>query len=272
MADGRWIGIRVIAPRPIPERGHQFQEGRRSPRPSRGPRGSGRGRAGRIAPREGDQPQAGRPQAERQRERSYQRNLGASRRPRSTIAPRARAPPRSTRRPRNDRPALGEGSRRDSAPFRARPRYESAQPDSRTHLGQGPRQQESSDGRSPRRSSRSARARPGTTRARRPATRPGGTRRARSRRRGRPRPWPWPWRRPDVVGAQRVGPMCHGANSSSPTPLSSLRVGRPLATSRIRSKVRRPTASTGLAVEDRARVEVPCRRSSARTSACSWPP
>ena len=45
--------------------------------------------------------------------------------------------------------------------------------------------------------------------------------------------------------AHSVGPMLHGANSSSPTPLRSLLVCWPLATSRITSKIRRPTLSTG---------------------------
>ena len=42
-----------------------------------------------------------------------------------------------------------------------------------------------------------------------------------------------------------VGPMVQGANSSSPTPSCSLLVSFPLATSRISSKRRRPTLSTG---------------------------
>src|SRR5262249_47685419 len=52
-------------------------------------------------------------------------------------------------------------------------------------------------------------------------------------------------RQPVIAGgSQRVGPMCQGANSSSPTPCRPLRVGEPLATSRIMSKRRWPTAST----------------------------
>src|SRR5262249_13088552 len=44
----------------------------------------------------------------------------------------------------------------------------------------------------------------------------------------------------------RVGPIAHGANSSSPTPLASLFVFLPLATARISSKICRPTSSTGV--------------------------
>src|SRR5262249_50948225 len=42
-----------------------------------------------------------------------------------------------------------------------------------------------------------------------------------------------------------VGPMLHGANSSSPTSPSSLFVFLPLATARISSKICWPTTSTG---------------------------
>src|SRR5262249_43822941 len=47
-------------------------------------------------------------------------------------------------------------------------------------------------------------------------------------------------------GRHKVGPMAHGANSSSPTPLISLLVSLPLATARPSSKICRPTASTGV--------------------------
>ncbi len=48
------------------------------------------------------------------------------------------------------------------------------------------------------------------------------------------------------VEAHSVGPMLHGANSSSPTPWISLLVFLPLATARISSKICRPTSSTGV--------------------------
>src|ERR1043165_1542092 len=41
-----------------------------------------------------------------------------------------------------------------------------------------------------------------------------------------------------------VGPVCQGANSSSPMPSSSLLVGLPDATARISSKIWRPTSSS----------------------------
>src|SRR6185295_10985005 len=43
---------------------------------------------------------------------------------------------------------------------------------------------------------------------------------------------------------QNVGPSCQGANSSSPTPASSLLVFSPLATAMIFSNRRPPTSST----------------------------
>src|SRR5207253_2161748 len=46
--------------------------------------------------------------------------------------------------------------------------------------------------------------------------------------------------------AHSVGPIDHGANSSSPTPLISLFVFLPLATARISSNICRPTTSTGV--------------------------
>ena len=48
-----------------------------------------------------------------------------------------------------------------------------------------------------------------------------------------------------VLGFRGSARSCQGANSSSPTPVRSLLVGSPPATSRIRSKSRRPTLSTG---------------------------
>ena len=58
---------------------------------------------------------------------------------------------------------------------------------------------------------------------------------------------------PFVVGVARsighnVGPIAHGANSSSPTPAISLLVCLPDATSSSSSKIRLPTTSTGVPV------------------------
>ena len=66
-------------------------------------------------------------------------------------------------------------------------------------------------------------------------------------------------RRPDVPRGELLLADAAAARSWS---------GVPLATSRISSKSRRPDALDRLAFEDRAGVRGPCRRSSARTSAC----
>src|SRR5580704_8880790 len=48
----------------------------------------------------------------------------------------------------------------------------------------------------------------------------------------------------DASAGYSVGPMAHGANSSSPTPWASLLVFSPPATATIFSKIWRPTSST----------------------------
>src|ERR1700736_3309730 len=71
---------------------------------------------------------------------------------------------------------------------------------------------------------------------------------------------------PSILDPQcyKVGPMLHGANSSSPTPLISLLVFLPLATARISSKICLPTSSTGVP------SRIPPGLTSVSSSMCSY--